>query len=208
MNFMTLELGYEQYTPPNTAPTNINLSASSIQENNAVGAVIGTFSTTDAEAGAMAYSLVTGTGDTDNASFKIDGASLKADYAFDFEAKSSYNIRVRSTDSGGLFFEKEFTISVTNVSEAAVLPTSGTTAPVLVGTKVVGKLTVDPRTNGVTYNGQSLPKGSILRNTADGKKFLKVTGDSKAFTAIEVTPKAEWNYSTGADAAWEVLQDA
>jgi hypothetical protein len=79
---------------------------------------------------------------------------------------------------------------------------------VVAGGIVVAELNLDPTTNSVTYGGQPLPNGSVLRNTANGQKFLKVTGDSKAFTAIEVTPKAEWNYSTGADAAWEVLQDA
>jgi hypothetical protein len=36
----------------------------------------------------------------------------------DFETRSNYTIRVRSTDQGGLFTEKTFTISVTNVNEA------------------------------------------------------------------------------------------
>jgi len=104
---------------PNRSPTDIAISAATIAENNAVGAVIGTFSTTDPDTGnSFTYSLVSGTGDTDNASFTIDGVSLKANAAYNFEVKSSYTVRIRSTDQGGLYYEKAFTITVTNVNEA------------------------------------------------------------------------------------------
>lgn len=39
--------------------------------------------------------------------------------AFDFETKNSYSIRVRSTDSGGLYIEKDFAIAVIDVNESA-----------------------------------------------------------------------------------------
>src|SRR5262249_4367204 len=45
---------------------------------------------------------------------------------FDFEARSSYGVRVRSTDAGGLAVEKDFTIAVTDVSEA---PAGGDSGP-------------------------------------------------------------------------------
>ena len=40
------------------------------------------------------YSLVSGTGSTDNASFTISGNQLLTAASFDFEAKNSYSIRV------------------------------------------------------------------------------------------------------------------
>ena len=46
------------------------------------------------------------------------GTSLRTNAVFDFEAKSSYSIRVRATDTGALTFEEVFTITVTNVNEA------------------------------------------------------------------------------------------
>jgi len=102
----------------NSAPTQIGLSAAAIAENSVVNTVVGTLSTTDADSGdTFTYSLVAGTGDTDNASFNISGASLRASAAFDFETKSSYSIRVRTTDSGGATFEKVLAITVTNVSD-------------------------------------------------------------------------------------------
>jgi gliding motility-associated-like protein len=63
---------------------------------------------------------VAGAGSTDNASFSISAGVLKTTASFDFETKSSYSIRVRSTDVGGLFFEKTFTIAVNNVNEAPI----------------------------------------------------------------------------------------
>ncbi|HEX3131734.1 MAG TPA: cadherin domain-containing protein, partial [Thermoanaerobaculia bacterium] len=103
----------------NDAPTDIALTPSSVPENQPVGTTVGTFSTTDPDAGdTHTYTLVTGVGDTDNASFTISGNQLQTAAMFDFETKSSYSIRVRSTDSGSLFFEKVFTITVTNANEA------------------------------------------------------------------------------------------
>ena len=102
----------------NQAPTDISLSSETIAENNEIGAVVGTLSTTDPDAGdTFTYTLASGTGDTDNASFTIDGADLIANEVFDYEAKSSYAVRIRSTDQGSLTTERSFTITVTNVNE-------------------------------------------------------------------------------------------
>ena len=105
---------------PNFAPTDITLSANTIAENNAVNAEVGTLSTIDSDSGdTFTYELVVGTGDDNNASFNINGTSLRAGVAFDFETKSSYTVRVRTTDSGGATFETTFTITVANVVEGS-----------------------------------------------------------------------------------------
>lgn len=104
-----------------SAPTAIGLSSSSVAENNPSGTTVGMLSTTDADSNTFAYTLVSGAGGSDNASFAISGAALKTAASFDFETKNSYSIRVRSTDQSGLFLEKAFTISVTNVNEAPQL---------------------------------------------------------------------------------------
>ncbi|MCS7004733.1 MAG: T9SS type A sorting domain-containing protein [Cytophagales bacterium] len=103
---------------PNQAPTNILLSQSAINENNQIGDVVGTFSAIDPNTGdTFTFSLVSGTGSTDNASFSIVGNQLKAAQVFDYELKNSYSIRVRVTDNGGLSFEKVFTITINDVNE-------------------------------------------------------------------------------------------
>ena len=53
-------------------------------------------------------------GDTDNASFTIDGDSLKTTTSIDYETKSSYFIRVKTDDGNGGVLEKDFVITVTD----------------------------------------------------------------------------------------------
>ncbi|TAE53821.1 MAG: hypothetical protein EAZ76_00720, partial [Nostocales cyanobacterium] len=100
----------------NQAPTNLTLSNLNIAENQAIGTVIGNLSTTDTDANnTFTYSLVSGTGATDNALFSIRNNQLRANSSFNFETKNNYSIRVRTTDQNGLSFEKQLTIGVTNV---------------------------------------------------------------------------------------------
>ncbi|WP_265272132.1 CARDB domain-containing protein [Nostoc sp. KVJ3] len=105
--------------PANSAPTAVSLSATNVNENVAANTVVGTFSTTDPDTGnTFTYSLVAGTGDTDNAAFAIANNSLKINASPDFETKSAYSIRVRSTDNGGLSVDKVLTIQVNDLNEA------------------------------------------------------------------------------------------
>ena len=111
----------------NQTPTNLTLSSTTVAENQVSGTVIGNLTTTDPDTGnTFTYSLVTGTGATDNSLFTITGNQLQTNAAFDFETKNSYSIRVKTTDQGGLSFEKELTIGVTNVNEAPVITSAAT----------------------------------------------------------------------------------
>ncbi len=89
----------------------------------------GSFSTTDLTPGdSFTYALVAGDGDVDNASFEIVGHQLRTTAAFDHETRSSYSIRVRTTDTAGLWYEQGFTIAVNDVNE--VPPVDFTVLPV------------------------------------------------------------------------------
>jgi len=117
-------------TDVNEAPVAISLSPASIPENEPAGSMVGNFATSDPDFDeTFAYRLVTGEGSDDNGWFVIDGSTLKTAAFFDFEGRDSYSIRVRSTDSGGFFTEKAFTITVTDVDEA---PTAVTVTGVYV----------------------------------------------------------------------------
>jgi alpha-tubulin suppressor-like RCC1 family protein len=105
-------------TAVNDAPTDISLSSSSIAEHLVANSVVGTFSTTDVDSSTFTYSLVTGTGDTDNASFNMSGSSLRATNTLDYEIKSTYAIRVQVSD-GSLTFEKPLTITVIDTADPA-----------------------------------------------------------------------------------------
>jgi hypothetical protein len=80
---------------------------------------LGIFSTKDVDLNSVhSYSLVSGNGSTDNSSFFLDpNGTLKTSLVFDFETKSTYSIRVRTSEQGGLSFEKVFTITVTDKTE-------------------------------------------------------------------------------------------
>ena len=132
-------------TDANEAPTALAISSTSIAENNAVDAVIGTFTTTDPDAAnTFSYALVSGEGDTDNGSFTISGNQLLAGSSFNFEARSSYAIRVRVADQGGAFFDRTFTITVTNVNEVPAI-TSAAAVNVAENTAAVSTVTAtDP----------------------------------------------------------------
>jgi hypothetical protein len=106
----------------NQAPTNLAISNSSIAENALVNTIVGEFSTTDPDAGDLfTYSLVSGAGDSDNSSFNISGTQLRSSSLFDYDTKNSYSVRVRTTDQGGLFFEKSFTITIIDARKDSVI---------------------------------------------------------------------------------------
>ena len=105
------------------APTDISLSNSSINENLAAGTVVGTFSTTDPDAGdSFIYSFC---GGADDASFTITGNSLKSAAVFNWLVKRNYSICVRSTDSTALSTTKTFVISINKTTATfSDVPTS------------------------------------------------------------------------------------
>ena len=83
----------------------MNLSSLVIDEN-AAATEIGTLSTDDLDTNdTFTYELVSGEGDTDNSLFTIETDKLKNTDAFDFETKSSYSVRIKSTDSGSASVE-------------------------------------------------------------------------------------------------------
>ena len=106
---------YVEHLPP----SDFTLSATSIPENQPSGTAVGTLTTSDPDTGdTFTYTLVPGSGDTNNASFWIDGDTLKTSASFDFEAQSSYSIRMRSSDQRNQWIEETFTITVNNFNEA------------------------------------------------------------------------------------------
>ncbi|MBD1214411.1 MAG: choice-of-anchor I family protein, partial [Dolichospermum circinale Clear-D4] len=135
-------LTIQSYDPP----TNITLSATSTNENVTPNSVIGTFSTTDPTIGdTFTYSFVAGT--NDNAAFTISGNQLLINASPDFETKSSYNILVRTSDNGGLTFEKAFTINVNDLNEIVGTASNNN----LVGT--AGNDYIDGKAGNDTLNG-------------------------------------------------------
>ncbi|MEG5174427.1 DUF4347 domain-containing protein [Microcoleus sp. B3-D7] len=141
----------------NETPTDINLSNTSINENVAANSTVGTFTSTDPDTGnTFTYSLVAGTGDTNNSAFSIVSNQLRINASPDFEAQSTYNIRLRTTDQGGLTYDKPLVVNINNVNETPTdLTLSNTTINENVAANsAVGTFTsTDPDTgNTFTYS--------------------------------------------------------
>ena len=107
-----------------TAPTGATLSGGTVAENAANGAGAGIVTGIDPDAGAvLTYQL---TGDA-GGRFAIDASTGLVTVAngalLNYEAATSHQITVRTTDQSGLFVDKSFTIAVTNLNEA---PTNAT----------------------------------------------------------------------------------
>ncbi|MEG3991667.1 cadherin domain-containing protein, partial [Microcoleus sp. S28C3] len=141
----------------NTAPTDLGLSNTTINENVAANSTVGTFTTTDPDTGnTFTYSLVAGTGDTNNSAFSIVSNQLQINASPDFETKSTYNIRVQTRDQGGLTYEKPLVVNINNVNET---PTDLTLSNTSINENVAANSTVgtftttDPDTgNTFTYS--------------------------------------------------------
>jgi uncharacterized repeat protein (TIGR01451 family) len=142
------------------APTNISLDNSSVAENQPPGTLVGSFSTADPDSGdTFTYSLVSGTGANDNASFTIAGNHLQTAASFNYETKNSYSIRVRTTDSGALFYEKVFTIAVTNGNDPPVAVDDSDT------TDADTPVTIDVLHNDSDPDGDALTVASVTQGT-------------------------------------------
>lgn len=105
-------------TPVNDAPSAIAISNNTISENLPPGSLIGQLSATDVDAGeSFVYALVDGDGAVDNASFSLQGNSLKLAKSLDLEAKPLHSIRVRVTDSHNVSFEQVLSIQLIDRTE-------------------------------------------------------------------------------------------
>jgi subtilisin family serine protease len=126
-----------------------------VRENLGPNAVVGHLRTADPNFDdTFTYAFVSGDGSQDNASFIIDGSTLRAVNNLDYEVKNAYSIRLRSTDSSGQFIEKAIPIRVIDYSEATVLTIAETS---------VGGTVLSPLTNSGTWFH---PEGSAVALSA------------------------------------------
>ena len=171
--------------------TNILLSTDSIQENNTVGDSVGRLSSSPAESDGI-YSLVAGAGATDNARFTIKGDTLKANAVFDFETKTSYSIRVQTSNATGSF-AKAFTIKITDnkpPSVPALTSPADEATDIALNTKLVWAASSDPEGDAITY--------TVLLDTLSAPKDTV----SKSQVGIEYTPTG---LRTGTKYYWQIV---
>ncbi|MBP5663735.1 MAG: T9SS type A sorting domain-containing protein [Bacteroidales bacterium] len=96
----------------NTAPIDLVLNGSSFYEYDPINSMIGTLYTLDNDVNLpFVYELVAGVGDDDNNLFTIEGNVLKTNATFVCSHQTEYSVRIRTTDIGGLSFEKSFDLN-------------------------------------------------------------------------------------------------
>lgn len=109
------------------APTDLKLKGNTVIENFSKGTFIGKLSTVDAKSTvpvSYTFSLVAGEGSADNGRFYISKDSLYSNEPFDYERNKKFSIRARASLINGMNVEKEFEISVINVSATAIALTN------------------------------------------------------------------------------------
>lgn len=106
----------------NLAPTGLDLSAISFDENIPDDSLIAILSSSDTDNSpqTFTYALIPGTGDTDNLAFSISNNKLHVTRSPDFEKKSTYTIRLSTTDQGGLSFERIVQLSVNDLQDTPI----------------------------------------------------------------------------------------
>jgi Ca2+-binding RTX toxin-like protein len=110
--------------PTNDTPTDIVGGPLAIDENSAIGTLVGILTGQDPENQTLTYTL------TDNAGgrFAIDNAgrvTVANGVLLDFEQNASHAIGVRVTDTDGFFFDKIFVIGVNHLTPEVAIGDAG-----------------------------------------------------------------------------------
>jgi hypothetical protein len=104
---------FQVNTTVNHGPTDISLSHNRINENSATGTLVGYLSTTSGDSGDIhTYSVV------NSAPFTISSNELYSSISFNYEVGTSYTVAIRTTDTVGQTYDKQFTVYIDNVNEA------------------------------------------------------------------------------------------
>ncbi|PSB50835.1 Ig-like domain-containing protein, partial [Chamaesiphon polymorphus] len=181
----------------NEAPTLLVLDANSVAENSATGTLIGKFTTTDPDLGdSHTYSLVTGNGSGDNPKFTIAGNELRLNISPDFETQFVYYLRVQTADAGGLTWEQELTVRITDVNESAA-------TTLLEGTSFNKQLSIPitiPATGGkLSFKLDPLQfDGTDLKGINDALEVVLVDAGGKSLvTPFQAGRDAFFNWTEG-----------
>ena len=144
----------------NEPPTDIQMSASGMYENNTIGSLVANLSTTDLDSGdSHTYSIING----NMSSFTINGNRLISNEKYVQARKNSYTVRIRTQDKAGMYFDKDMTIAIHR-------------APVISGTgnEAGSKIRTAPSTN------PSISKGYTSELRVSGEDMVRFQWTSSA----------------------------
>jgi ELWxxDGT repeat protein len=187
---------------PNSPPTDIAL-APTVAPESRVGAYVGTFTTTDPDTGdEFTYALVSGTGDTDNDKFYIDGDELKTNVVMTWD-DAPLSILVETRDISDNIFVKQFYVDLGGIFVAPSSVNENAPIGTVVG-NLSGKIGANTETftftlyagadAGTTDNDSFTISGGQLKTNA----VFDYEADNSYTVAILATGAAGtfWTYET------------
>ncbi len=160
-------------TNVNEAPTDIAIAGNSVAENSAIGTFVGHLTPIDPDAGDIIQTLTLI--DDAGGRFALSGSNLVVAGALNYEAASSYQVTVRTTDGGGLSFDKTLTINITDVNEA---PTAVTLSNKVTSTAENGG---DIKVADIGITDDALGSNVLSLSGADAASFAIVNGNELHF---------------------------
>ena len=194
----------------NKPPTDILLSNTSVVDGDTPGTRVGILSTVDENQNdTHTYEIITDPDDK----FSIEEGTtnyLVLKNSVDFSTKQSHNVTIRSTDSTGLFFDKEFTITVvtSDFVDANSLIHNGTDeylsaaddASLRFSTKMTAHIWLNPAGSGnrdfiAKWNAFTSNLGFLMRLDPSQVISVFISGNgtsSTQVTAPGTTPNAAW----------------
>ncbi|MFJ5331201.1 putative Ig domain-containing protein [Pectobacterium versatile] len=175
-------------TAVNDAPTDITLSASTFAQSLGSNGTVATLTATDVDSSVFTYSLVSGSGSTDNALFTISGNTLKAVNATGMAA-GTYSVRLQVSD-GAATYDKVVSLVVVDDIAPTFDQSPSVSNATVGGFNLSGSLT---ETGNVYYvvvaDGASAPTATqvIAGQTA--------TGSSATASGSQVLGSSPFNFS-------------
>lgn len=169
----------------NEAPTDLELSATSVPEDAEVGDVIATITATDPDPDETFTFTIT---DDPDDKFAIDGDQLLVDGPLDAETAGSHDVTIQVADLEELTYEETFTITVEDVNEPPVAD-AGPDQSVLLGETVTldGSGSSDPDEGDELTGSWDLGDG----NTAEGLVVTHTYGEPGGYTATLTVTDAD-----------------
>lgn len=119
--------GYSQipyFAASNLSPTDIHISRPSVRVDAGLNATVGTLTAVDADSSSHTFTLVAGTGDTNNADFAIAGNVLTCNDPATLGV-GTYSVRIEADDGESTPYAKALAIEVRAAQSGRILSKGG-----------------------------------------------------------------------------------
>ena len=177
-------------TDLNEAPTLLALSATAFDENIPANSLVASLNSSDPDSlpQSFSYALVAGTGDTDNLAFYVTGNELHITRSPDYELKFSYNVRLRTTDQGGLSFVRNVQLAVNDLVDSPSYSFSTSGSVVYEGSAInigISSQNVAPATKVYwSFSGTGITGSDVTDGNLGGTSTLGADGRASFIKTI------------------------